>query len=63
MANDPAPRPPEKVLNDKEYPESKITTPPTSNFMNNNNNEKKTKEMITLAKRKNKKAKISKLTF
>ena len=38
MANEPAPRPPEKVLNDKESLESKIVTPPTTNFMNNNNN-------------------------
>ena len=43
MATDPAPRPPEKVLNDKESPKSKITTPPTSNFMNNNNNDNNNK--------------------
>ena len=44
MANEPALRPPEKVLNDKKNPESKITTPPTSNFMNNNNNDTNNKE-------------------
>ena len=43
MTNEPAPRPPEKSLNDKEFPESKIVTPPTTNFMNNNSNDKNNK--------------------
>ena len=58
MANEPAPRPPEKVLHDKESQKSEIDPPETPTSLT-----KTTKEMITLAKRKNRKTKISKLTI
>ena len=57
MANEPAPRPPEKVLNDKESPESKIGTPPTTNFMNNNNNDKNNKGNDNSSEEKKQKSK------
>ena len=63
MANEPAPRPPETVLNDKESPESKIIPPPTTNFMNNNNNDKNNKGNDNSSEEKKKQAKISKMTF
>ena len=63
MANEPAPRPPEKVLHDKESQKSEIDPPETPTSLTKTTMTKTTKEMITLAKRKNRKTKISKLTI
>ena len=43
MANEPALRPPEKVLNDKESQKSEIDPPTTTNFIKKKNNDKNDK--------------------
>ena len=43
MTNEPTPRPPEKILNDKKSPQFEIDPPTTTNFINKNNNDKNNK--------------------